>query len=154
MRGEDWVCIELKWNWSICAWILRCICGRPVILRWDFFASRIGRSKMECSAFGFSYVRWKPRNGQLAKMDSFHQRKRSDHKWYAVEVRWGIFIENLIVVFHRAVVNILIQAHIIPPWLCYCARWSSHSWSFGCLWLGLTYYSAMFRPSWKSKTKA
>ena len=85
-----------------------------------FFASRIGRSKMECSAFGFSYVRWKPRNGQLAKMDSFHQRKRSDHKWYAVEVRWGIFIENLIVVFHRAVVNILIQAHIIPPCLLLC----------------------------------
>ena len=60
-----------------------------------FFASRIGRSEMECSALGFSYVRWKPRNGQLAKMGSFHQSKRSDNKWYAVEVRWVIFIYNL-----------------------------------------------------------
>ena len=59
------------------------------------FASRIGRSEMECSALGFSYVRWKLRNGQLAKMRSFHQTKRSDNKWYAVEVRWGIFIESL-----------------------------------------------------------
>ena len=42
-----------------------------------------------------SYVCWKPRNGQLAKMGSFHQSKRSDNKWYAVKVRWGIFIENL-----------------------------------------------------------
>ena len=33
-----------------------------------FFASRIGRSEMECSALGFSYVRGKPRNGQLAKV--------------------------------------------------------------------------------------
>ena len=38
-----------------------------------FFASRIGRSEMECSALGFSYVRWKPWNGQLAKMGSFDQ---------------------------------------------------------------------------------
>ena len=44
---------------------------------------------------GFSYISWKPRNGQLAKMDSFHQSKRSDNKWYAVKVRWVIFIENL-----------------------------------------------------------
>ena len=28
---------------------------------------------------GFSYVRRKPLNGQLAKMGSFHQRKRSDN---------------------------------------------------------------------------
>ena len=60
-----------------------------------FFASRIGRSEMECSALGFSYELGKPRNGQLAKMGSFHQSKRPDNKWYAVEVRWGIFIENL-----------------------------------------------------------
>ena len=60
-----------------------------------FLASRIGRSEMECSALGFSYARWKPRNGQLAKMGSFHYSRRSDNKWYAVEVRWGIFIENL-----------------------------------------------------------
>ena len=50
---------------------------------------------MESSALGFSYVRSKPRNGQLAKMRSFHQSKRSDNKQYAVEVRWGIFFENL-----------------------------------------------------------
>ena len=37
----------------------------------------------------------KPRNGQLTKMGSFHQSKRSDNKWYAVEVRGGIFEENL-----------------------------------------------------------
>ena len=28
-------------------------------------------------------------------MGSFHESKRSDNKWYAVEVRWGISIENL-----------------------------------------------------------
>ena len=28
-------------------------------------------------------------------MGSFHQSKRSDNKQYTVEVRWGIFIENL-----------------------------------------------------------
>ena len=39
----------------------------------EFFASRIGRSEMECSDVGFSYVRGKPRNGQLAKRGSFHQ---------------------------------------------------------------------------------
>ena len=61
----------------------------------EFFASQIGRSEMECSALGFSYVRWKPRNGQLAKMGSFHESKQSDNKWYAVEVRWDILIENL-----------------------------------------------------------
>ena len=61
----------------------------------EFFASQIERSEMECSALGFSYVRWKPRNEQLAQMGSFHQSKRSDNKQYAVEVRWGIFFENL-----------------------------------------------------------
>ena len=66
----------------------------------------------------FSYVRWKSRNGQLAQMGSFHQRKRSDNKWYALEVRWGIFIENLTYCFFiRAVVNIPIQTLIIPLWL-------------------------------------
>ena len=84
----------------------------------EFFASQIGRSEMECSALGFSYVRWKPRNGQLAKMCSFHQSKRSDNKQYAVEVRWGTFFENLTYfLFLRAVVNIPIQTLIIPPWL-------------------------------------
>ena len=82
-----------------------------------FFASRIRRSEMECSALGFSYVRWKPRNEQLAQMGSFHQSKFSDNKQYAVEARWGIFFENLTYfLFLRAVVNIPIQTLIIPPW--------------------------------------
>ena len=46
----------------------------------EFFASRIGRSEMECSDVGFSYVRGKPRNGQLAKRGSFHQSKVSGNK--------------------------------------------------------------------------
>ena len=53
----------------------------------EFFASQIECSEMEGSALGFSYVRWKPRNGRLAKMRSFHQSKQSDNKQYAVEVR-------------------------------------------------------------------
>ena len=82
-----------------------------------FFASRIRRSEMECSALGFSYVRWKPRNEQLAQMGSFHQSKRSDNKQYAVEARWGIFLRIWrIFLFLRAVVNIPIQTLIIPPW--------------------------------------
>ena len=65
----------------------------------EFFASQIERSEMECSALGFSYVRWKPRNEQLAQMGSFHQSKRSDNKQYAVEVRWGIFFWEFDVFF-------------------------------------------------------
>ena len=34
-----------------------------------FFASRIGRSELECSALGFSYLCRKPRNGKLAEME-------------------------------------------------------------------------------------
>ena len=34
-------------------------------------------------------------NEEIAKMGSFHQSKRSDNKRYTVEVRWGIFFENL-----------------------------------------------------------
>ena len=54
-------------------------------------------------------------------MGSFHQRKWSDNKQYAVEVRWDIFIESLtyFFIFHfflRAVVNIPIQTLIISPW--------------------------------------
>ena len=59
----------------------------------EFFATQIGHSEMECSALGFSYVRWKPRNGQPAKMRSFDQSKRSDNKQYAMEVRWDFFGE-------------------------------------------------------------
>ena len=84
----------------------------------EVFASQIGRSEIECSALGFSYERWKPRNGQLAKMRSFHQSKRSDNKQYTVEVRWHIFLRIWrIFLFLRTVVNIPIQILIIPPWL-------------------------------------
>ena len=38
-------------------------------------------------SLGLFLVCRKPRNGQLAKMGSFHQSKRSDNKRYAVEVR-------------------------------------------------------------------
>ena len=31
----------------------------------EFFAPQIGRSEMECSALGFSYVRSKPRNRSI-----------------------------------------------------------------------------------------
>ena len=77
----------------------------------EFFATQIGRSEMECSALGFSYVRWKPRNKQLAKMRSFRLSKRSDNKQYAVEVRWGIFFLRIwrIFLFLRTVVNIPLQ---------------------------------------------
>ena len=69
--------------------------------------------------FGFSYVLWKPRNEQIAKMGSFRQSKRLDNKRYTVEVRWGIFFLRIwrIFLFLRAVVNIPIQTLIIPPWL-------------------------------------
>ena len=58
------------------------------------------RSEMECSALGFSWVRRKPSNGQLAKMGSFHQSKRLDNKWsifcmYLSRIQWfsrGIYI--------------------------------------------------------------
>ena len=38
-------------------------------------------------SLGSSYVRRKPRNGQLAKMGSFHQSSRSNNNRYAVEVK-------------------------------------------------------------------
>ena len=52
-------------------------------------------------------------------MGSFHLSKRSDSKWYAVEVWWGIFIENLtrILLILKALVNIPIETLLIPPWL-------------------------------------
>ena len=53
-----------------------------------------------CPFRGFPYVRIKPRNGPLAKMGSFHQSKRSDNKWYAVEVRWSIFYWEFDVIFN------------------------------------------------------
>ena len=33
---EDWVGSELKWNYNICAGVLRWISSHPVILSWDF----------------------------------------------------------------------------------------------------------------------
>ena len=104
---------------------LQYICLDSALALWSpghselgFFTSRIRRSEMECSALGFSYERWKRRNGQLAKMRPFHQSKRSDNKRYAVEVRWGIFLRIWrIILFLRAAVNIPTQTLIIPPWL-------------------------------------
>ena len=62
-------------------------------------------------SLGFSKAGWDcVTTEQLSKMGSFHQSKRSDNKWYTVEVRWGIFFENLTYfLFLRAVVNIPIQ---------------------------------------------
>ena len=48
-----------------------------------------------------------------------------------------------IVLFLRVVVNILIQAFIIFRYDCYWARWSSHSWSLGCLWLSKLFDSQL-----------
>ena len=57
-----------------------------------------------------SYVCNKPKNEQLAKIGSFQINKRYNSKRCTVEVRLGIFIENLTVfLFLRAVVNISIQ---------------------------------------------
>ena len=63
------------------------------------------------------------RDGYLTKMCSFQQSKQSD-KRYAVEVRRGIFIENLNYFFKfvRAVVNIPIQTLVIFRHDCYFAR--------------------------------
>ena len=75
------------------------------------FISRFSTYKRKA----FSYVSWKPRNGQLAKMGSFHQSKRSDRKRYTMEVRWGIFLRIWrIFLFLKAVLNIPIQTAIIP----------------------------------------
>ena len=63
---------------------------------WSAITQRCFRGgKYVLRFFCFSYVLWKPRNEQIAKMGSFHQSKRSDNKRYTVEVRWGIFFENL-----------------------------------------------------------
>ena len=35
---------------------MRSICGRPVMLSLEYFASWIRRSEMECAALAFSYV--------------------------------------------------------------------------------------------------
>ena len=76
-------------------------------VRWSSYATTVKAELLDrflwwkepiltsCPFRGFSYVRITPRNGQLTKMVSFHQSKRSDNKWYTVEVSWGIFIENL-----------------------------------------------------------
>ena len=52
-------------------------------------------------------------------MGSFQHRKWSYNKRCNVEVRWGIFSENLtvFVLFLKVVVNIPIQTDIISPWL-------------------------------------
>ena len=52
-------------------------------------------------------------------MGSFRLCMRSDNKRYAVEVRWGIFIENLTYFFFipSSGHKYSIQTLIIPPWL-------------------------------------
>ena len=68
-------------------------------------------------------------------MASLQQSKRSGKKWCTMEVRWGIFIENLTVFLlltsdrEYSFTNSYNFRHD-----CYFARWSSHSWSLGCLW--------------------
>ena len=49
----DWVCSELKWNYSTCAWILRWICGRPVILSLDFSLLGSGVRKWSVQPWAF-----------------------------------------------------------------------------------------------------
>ena len=58
------------------------------ILRFYYPQSISHFSELSISTFS-TFIR------QLAKMRPFHQSKRSDNKRYAVEVRWGIFFENL-----------------------------------------------------------
>ena len=53
------------------------------------------RSLRELFKRSLSYVRREPRNGELAKMGSLQRSKRSDNKQRTVEVRCGIFCENL-----------------------------------------------------------
>ena len=53
LHGEDWVCSELKWNYSMCAWILRWICGRPVILSLDFSLLGSGVRKWSVQPWAF-----------------------------------------------------------------------------------------------------
>ena len=68
-----------------------------------FFQSVARWRTISCYLHGvrlFFKVRRKPRNGKLAKMGSFHQSMWSDNKQYAVEVRCGIFIENLTFFFN------------------------------------------------------
>ena len=51
-------------------------------------------------------------------MGSLQRCKRSDNKQRTVELRWGIFCENLTYILYlRAVTNIPIQTLIISPWL-------------------------------------
>ena len=61
-------------------------------------------------------------------MVSLQRSKRSDNKQRTVDVRWGIFCENLtsFFLFLRAVLNIPIQTHIISPWLLFCKMIISH----------------------------
>ena len=73
--------------------------------------------KFQVAFWQLSKKKWLPNNIDFfAKMGSFHQSKQSDNKRYTVEVKRGIFIENLTYfLFLKAVVNIPIQTLIIPP---------------------------------------
>ena len=121
MHGEDWVCIELKWNYSICAWILRWICGRPVILRWDFSLLGSGVRKWIVQPWAsLMYVENLEMDNSLKWVVFIKESGQitSDTLWKLGEV----FLLRIwcIVLFLRAVVNILVQTLIIPLWLLLC----------------------------------
>ena len=50
------------------AWILRWICGRPVILRWDFSLLGSGVRKWSVQPWAFIMYVEKPPDEQLAKL--------------------------------------------------------------------------------------
>ena len=64
LHGEDWGCSELKWNYSIRAWILRWVCGRPVILRWNFSLLRSGVRKWSDQ----TWARWSSHSWSLGRL--------------------------------------------------------------------------------------
>ena len=118
MQGLDSVCIELKY---VCTWILRRICGRPVILRWDFSLLGSGVRKWSVQPWAFlTYVENLEMDNSLKWVLFIKESGQitSDTLWKYGEV----FLLRIwrIVLFLRAVVNILIQTLIIPPWLLLC----------------------------------
>ena len=72
---------------------LQHVCLDSALDLWPPGHFELGIFRFSDQAFGngvfslrLSYVRWKPRNEQVAQMGSFHQSKRSDNRQYAVEV--------------------------------------------------------------------